>query len=126
MTDQELFDRVATHLLTQNRKSQSLNGACQYRHYTGLKCAIGVLIPDELYRTAFEGQGIDTYARPSSWSADILHAAGILESQVHLAKRLQDCHDDYEPHEWVYQLKTIAIDHDLDFNLSPSTLDTQP
>jgi hypothetical protein len=53
MTLQETFDKVCVHLLTQLQKSVFLdsNGsmACAYRGPNGLKCAVGCLIPDELY-----------------------------------------------------------------------------
>ena len=50
MMNQEAFDKVATHLLTQNKRSVSLDEqTCLYRSPDGLKCAIGCLISDEDY-----------------------------------------------------------------------------
>ncbi len=47
MTKQEIFDKVATHLLTQNEKALNSVGGCVYRTDKGLKCAVGCLIPVE-------------------------------------------------------------------------------
>lgn len=45
MNKQEIFDKVALHLLTQGR--QATDGTfCQYLTSDGLKCAVGCLIPD--------------------------------------------------------------------------------
>lgn len=56
MTAQEVFDAVATHLLTQNARSvtEDSPGTCLYRGPEGRKCAIGALIPDSLYRPEIE------------------------------------------------------------------------
>ena len=48
--EQEVFDRVARHLLTQRRKSmieRSAGPVCAFRGVDGTKCAIGCLIPDQ-------------------------------------------------------------------------------
>jgi len=61
---QSVFDKVATHLLTQNCKSVE-DGACLYRAPNGMKCAIGALIPDELYDPVFEGQAVFAFFNKS-------------------------------------------------------------
>lgn len=102
MTDQELYNRVRTHLLTQ--RARSMNGnRCVYRGSDGLRCAIGCLIPDEQYSPALE-----------SWSAhmkDVKAAAGITDAQEELAAALQHIHDDYERtpvDEWESRLNHVA------------------
>jgi hypothetical protein len=46
-TAQEVFDQVATHLLTQRQRSTT-KGNCAYRGDDGLKCAAGCLLgPDD-------------------------------------------------------------------------------
>jgi hypothetical protein len=56
-TDQEVFDQVANHLLTQNKRSVSAtdNTLCVYRSPDGLKCAAGCLIADDEYDPRMEG-----------------------------------------------------------------------
>lgn len=59
MPMQEIFDRVAYHLLTQAGPSIE-DGACQYRAETESgeirKCAIGIFIPDAEYNSEMEGK----------------------------------------------------------------------
>lgn len=47
MTGQQIFDRVATHLIRQGRRSL-VAGICVYRGADGTRCAIGALIDDNL------------------------------------------------------------------------------
>ena len=54
---QEVFDLVANHLFTQGRPARLNDGRCRYRMGPDLRCAIGALIPDELYKEEFEGNG---------------------------------------------------------------------
>ena len=58
MTPQEIFNKVATHLFTQGTRAmldpECESGQCMYRGPNGSKCAVGVLIPDKLYRKNME------------------------------------------------------------------------
>lgn len=59
MTPQEIFDTVATHLFTQGKRAMDPNtDRCAYRTPDGKKCAIGCLIPDELYDQGMEGYSV--------------------------------------------------------------------
>jgi len=117
MTDQELFDRVATHLLMQGRRA--MRGGmgsdyCAYRSPDGLTCAIGCLIPDERYDPELEGQSATSYA--------VLNAAGLTGEQARLASVLQHIHDDpsVEAVEgWASDLRELAIR----FDLNPAVVD---
>jgi hypothetical protein len=56
MTDQEAFDAMCRHLLKMRRQTRDpATGACMYRGPRGTRCAVGALIPDEQYRSRFEG-----------------------------------------------------------------------
>ena len=59
MEAQEIFDKVATHLFTQGCRSapnhKDTAGVCLYRGPNGTSCAVGVLIPDEIYAQEMEG-----------------------------------------------------------------------
>ncbi len=116
MTDQETFDKVVKHLFTQGRRSTAPdNGACMYRSADGLKCAIGVLIPDEKYDPSFEGMPITRLGWLPNFEVPIRNL-GLLDS-------LQRVHD--EPQSWnergptdymVSKLKGIAEDFKLEYN----------
>ena len=51
--------QMATHLATQ-RKVSDLCGTCLYRSPNGCKCAVGILIPDELYSHFIEDTDIES------------------------------------------------------------------
>lgn len=59
MTEQEAFTAALQHLRRQGcqAKSDALN--CAYRTPEGHKCAVGALIPDELYMPEMEGKPAD-------------------------------------------------------------------
>ena len=66
MNRQQVFDAVVHHLAKQGKRSTFTRpgqgfSMCRYRGYGGLKCAIGALIPDELYHPRLEG------SLPSTW-----------------------------------------------------------
>lgn len=63
MTAQEAFDKVTAHLLEQKARSVISDSpdrpvpggkTCCYRGENGMKCAIGALIPDEMYSPDME------------------------------------------------------------------------
>jgi hypothetical protein len=54
MTNQEAFNKVVIGLRAQGRPSINPNSVCMYRNSEGLKCAVGILIPDEEYRPEFD------------------------------------------------------------------------
>ena len=62
-TAQELFDTAIIHLRKQGQKSVSMDYApgytCRYRSPEGLKCPIGVLIPDTVYKPEMEEKSFD-------------------------------------------------------------------
>lgn len=70
MTHQEIFDFVWTKLCEQGAKSYE-NGKCRYRTSTRLKCAVGHLIPDDLYDPAMEGAAQHGPAKPSRTPAEV-------------------------------------------------------
>lgn len=57
MNRQDIYTKVRTHLLKQNERATDEYGSCAYRGENGKKCAIGCLIPDDLYDYSFEGEG---------------------------------------------------------------------
>lgn len=111
-TDQEVFDQVKTHLLSQNVKSISMKldrddvVSCMYRTKDGLKCAAGCLIGDDEYDPAFEGLG---------WSYLVRHDS-VPHEHYNLINDLQALHDCKEPKDWESELKAVANRYGLDFD----------
>jgi hypothetical protein len=122
LTDQQIFDKVAKHLLDQGRASsvtdEALGGKrrtkCLYRGPGGLRCAVGALFPDNVYTPGLEG-----LAANSARMATALRAGGIeftLDTADFL-RQLQDAHDDYltvSMDEWKSEMRAIANTHGLD------------
>jgi hypothetical protein len=111
-SDQQIFDQIANHLLTQNRKSQNKalvsknnsNNGCRYRH-NGLKCAAGCLIGDNEYiAAAMEGKG---------WIELVREKIVPFTHGQYLIVQLQAIHDDYLPRMWSTQLNNVAGQHGL-------------
>ncbi len=105
MTNQEVFDKVATHLLTQNRKS-IIGNACKYRGPNGLKCAAGILIPDDVYDSCMENVVIDTILREIPELAHLLPFSSLLFD-------LQQIHDWKDVPNWKAELQELAVSYKL-------------
>ena len=54
-TKQKVFDYVAKKLYDQGCTSVTTHGRCMYRGVNGTKCAVGHLIPSNLYNSKMEG-----------------------------------------------------------------------
>ena len=128
---QEVFDYVATHMLTQDEHLFLPDGYnCAYRGVNGRMCAVGCLIADDEYEAidllfrrdseqdhAAEQESIEGTRRESI--CRVMNRAGIArpseEMQAMLAG-LQRVHDDYSVHEWPDALSSAAAAHGLTFN----------
>ncbi|RWB08803.1 MAG: hypothetical protein EOQ39_18680 [Mesorhizobium sp.] len=111
MTPQEIFDKVATHLLTQNAKSQDLlGGTCLYRGSKGLTCAVGCLISDEAYAKGMEGSAFTNLMEVWSMRLPVWFPAN-----QQLLAALQRCHDSLDVDHWRSRLAEIADDFGLEF-----------
>lgn len=115
MTPQEVFDKVAGHLLRQRVKSLRPAGHCAYRGADGLMCAAGCLIKDEHYKPALEGH---TTTREEVAAA--LVASGVPEGEGifdwgGLLYELQQLHDARKVSYWPKGLALLARRHNLTF-----------
>jgi hypothetical protein len=119
MNKQEIFNKVASHLLKQNAKSEifkeSLNKTvCAYRGENGLKCGIGILIPDEKYNPSLECNTVN--------NTNVLEA---LEDGIDIYEeemptflcRLQDIHDYNDTKNWKSSLKYFACQEGLNYDI---------
>ena len=118
LTNQEIFDKVLTHLVKQGRPARNEDG-CVYRTVTPkgevLKCAVGCLIPDEAYDKKIEGKRV--YALLREHTAVTLSAMLSMQSQG-LLESLQEAHDSWkgETDELLRDMKLIARNFKLTFN----------
>lgn len=94
MTRQQIFDAVVEHFIKQGAPAVIQHGAseitCCYRTPDGLKCAIGALIPDELYTPEMEGAAALVVLRVYPLAGK---AVGLSKSNEKLFEALQEAHD---------------------------------
>lgn len=89
MTRQEIFDTVVCHLNTMPHRSL-LKDNCAYRSSDGLKCAVGCLIPDDVYDPAMEHITIEALIEGArQWGLP----AFFCRENIRFLGRLQSTHD---------------------------------
>jgi hypothetical protein len=111
MTEQQIFDHVAEHLLTQGVKAINIEEEgedpdCVYRA-EDLACAVGCLIPNSLYLPEMEGENVATLLLN-------FPCVNYLQPHKDLLAELQRLHDVRPPHSWSENLKIIAEKYMLD------------
>lgn len=120
VTIQEVFDRVVSHLLTQKKPSYSAGGGCAYRGADGLMCAVGCLIPDNLYNPLMD-------TSDSTDIESVIKRFGMIDlfdfkvtdcsddEFISLLDDLQSIHDAHPSSKWENELKLLATNHNLEF-----------
>ncbi len=108
-TKRKIFEIVKSHMLSQNQKCQNDTGDCLYRHGT-LKCAIGALIPDNLYRPEMDNVKYlyDTFGTIDSEIILVKHnplVQEVLSSiygqlDLEFLTQLQEIHDSAKVTDW--------------------------
>lgn len=98
MNKQEIFDKVAAHLLKQKVAAVGEHGSCRYRGMNGTSCAVGCLIPDEHYKEDMEGYSVNVVIEQpaperATLFSSVLKASGIDEENFKLLLDLQFVHD---------------------------------
>jgi hypothetical protein len=113
LTKKEVYDLVVEHLLTQKERcvSDYDESECLYRNESGLKCAVGALIPDNIYRPIIEhGDLRSSNDGPDENDAALqmtLICQGVTEKHFPMLNALQDLHDKHMPEDWIEELKPI-------------------
>lgn len=103
-TAQEVFDQVASHLLTQKNKSQDQELSCRYRGNDGTSCAAGCLISDSEYdEIMMEGQ---------TWQT-LVYNKRAPDAHMYLIDELQATHDKVAEGLWKLQLELVAKNNGL-------------
>ncbi len=138
MSLQSVFDTVAAHLLSQGRRSWRGDkatgvGMCRLRADDGARCAVGCLLPDEVYDESLEGRTIDTIMHTAEWQRGSSgpyscaamparrawdHLAGLAPEAADgqlgsLLGELQAVHDKMDPARWLETLMSVAWRHGL-------------
>ena len=112
-TTQSAFDISAAHLLTQNRQSLRSEGdrppSCAYRGDDRCMCAIGVLIPDDIYRPEMEGLRFSVLHYRFNTIRTLFDGVDIW-----VLAQLQGIHDGTNVKDWAADLLHLAERHNLD------------
>lgn len=110
MTNQEAFDKIATHLMTQRTRARSNDDVmCAYRNARGQSCAVGCLIPDDVYQPYMEGQRVSSLIHTYPKIRELF-----LGVDQQLLYTLQVLHDRYEPETWKHELRERGKLYKLD------------
>lgn len=114
MTKQQVFNKVAKHLLRQQRKA--VNGvSCVLRDEDGNRCAIGCLIPKKYVDrgTVDNEMGTEALAALPKTSA-LRKAIGVdIPGRMKFLAELQEIHDDYSVSDWDEELHELAAKNHL-------------
>jgi hypothetical protein len=122
MERQDIFDTVATHLFKQGKRAvdrEGPDGFCMYRGHGNTRCAVGALIPDEVYDVKMEG---NTLSGLLMAYGDVLPPW--MRDERELLRELQLVHD--EPAYWAeggVTIKKRLFQTAKWFKLSPAVLD---
>lgn len=110
MTNQQVYNKVKAHLLTQKTKSYSRSlGICVYKMVRSTKkCAIGCLLPDDVYESSMEGVGVENLLRLYPKVNELF-----IGVDVSLLDALQTIHDKESVKKWPHQLEVVAKDYGL-------------
>ena len=126
MNRQYVFNTVARHLLTQRKQALRPSlpqpdgaapaPACVYRSPRGLKCAIGALIPDEMYCPRMEGNSVRNLLMDHPELTSHLKLKQDLSEvvEIQFLDTLQQIHDDNPEYDWPLKLLEFAEQYGLD------------
>jgi len=92
--DQEIYNTVMNHLWHQGKQARDQK-SCAYRTDDGLSCAVGCLIPDDLYKKYFEGLSVFSLVRYISNMEGYESLYSFLEKNNPLLQALQAMHDGF-------------------------------
>lgn len=120
LTRQEMFNIAYLGLLAQNKKSEikcDRFSSCCYRLFQfnepTLKCAIGMIIPDELYDPLFEDYPVSGLVEGYE-EEDLVHLADLFKLEDHdFLSELQLIHDRFNVEEWQEELIKLANKYEL-------------
>jgi len=90
MDTQAVIDKILTHLWDQGECSLvRLGVGCAYRGLNGTKCAIGILIPDDIYSPDMEGKTFRQLCRQNIAVANLPEIQAIMK----VGEVMQQLHD---------------------------------
>lgn len=111
MNKQEIINTVYSHLKTQGEPAHDTYGMCSYRTASGLKCAIGCLIPNDLYNISIETKRVSSLYK-NGFLQRIF--PGITEEDVEFLDKLQIIHDNFFD-QLDSKIQNLCSEYNLEF-----------
>jgi hypothetical protein len=128
MDAQQIFNYVTYRIWKQARRSIKAGGEkftyiCAYRGDDGAMCAVGHMIPDQLYDPKMEGPDLGTLLRANKLSPATNQWLLFLKRHKHLLTDLQEAHDFMYPEcdrpdfqsKWLDLCQRVAKNHGLEY-----------
>lgn len=131
LTQQQILDRVTTHLLTQGEKSHDGYGGRYKFDRTEYgepvyQCAIGCLITDDAYTIHLEDSAVmSPKVLKALVESEVFDSMAAAEEQIGFLDALQVVHDDFDPAQWANKLQQVADDYALTLNLPVNNANQQ-
>jgi len=119
MKAQEIFDRVAVHLFQQGKRSTD-KFHCRYYNNDGLKCAVGALIPEEIY---FSEMDIGNKTIKSLVEVHDEKFPDWVKNNLGLLQALQSVHDKQRNWESSDLMHDALVDVASAYDVSPDILE---
>lgn len=123
-TRQEIFDKLVCDMVVQGRPSFLVDAAgvnhCAYRGMDGAKCAIGMLIPSEMYTINMENMSVDTLVEvfpevKSILAFNILGMELLVDIQYSHDYRLEEDFK-YFVDNFLLSMRIVAREHGLEWH----------
>ena len=109
MSVREIFYKVEKHLLKQNGRAE-VSGTCQYRTDSGLSCAVGCLMTDDIYDSSFEGHNLHDRLVRKALTPIVGVNYELRLHKLNLLHRLQEVHDNEPVEHWERGLAEIKLE----------------
>lgn len=109
--NEKLFCIAADHLVSQGKRSATVDDTCAYRGTSGRMCAIGVLINNDFYNPEIEGISVSHPEDKVLSTVALSHSVNKKDIDVAMLRELQYIHDSQAVYNWDYLLMKISEKH---------------
>ena len=96
-TDRDVFEFIKNHLIEQGQRSLMDDGmACAYLGFEGKKCAVGVLIREDIYHSSIEEKPVNHSLVRSAVTKSVPN----WKINIEMLGELQSIHDGASDYDW--------------------------
>lgn len=108
-----VFKKIVRGLLKQGTQSMGKQeNGCMYRGTNGGRCALGLLISDDVYKRSLEGCVIDPESKSSKKVVKALVDSGInvsTDEDIQFLAEMQEIHDCAYGRPWIQNFTSVAV-----------------